>query len=366
MNPFFPSVLVPLYVRRWGESGYIRVLRNPEKEPCAQDPSPLDGVCGKSGACKCNQTVTYCGTCGILADSSYPTGAKLQSSADAAPAEFPPRDASTNYATGYVWSDSPAKAQAPVLSEAPNFAAALASTPSSIDVVSPVKDQGQCGACWAFSTAENVESAFALATNTPVQKLSVEQILVCCGDDISTCSGCMGGDPIVAYGYLQNRSAGLDSEAAYPYDPHTDPFDPPKCKADVSKPVAKVTGWSYAVPRCEGGECAEEWRTGGGAEEQLAAVVATQGPVSICIDAEKSLKNYKGGVLDPDDCSTAVKSLNHCVHLVGFDTSGDEPYWLVKNSWGEKFGEDGYFRLAYGKNACGITDEATVVHVAKP
>ena len=85
----------------------------------------------------------------------------------------------------------------------------------------------------------------------------------------------------------------------------------------------------------------------------------------MCIDAEDSLKKYKGGVLDPSDCKSSVQSLNHCVHLVGFDTSGSEPYWIVKNSWGEKFGEDGYFRLVYGKNACGITNEATVVHVDK-
>ena len=176
----------------------------------------------------------------------------------------------------------------------------------------------------------------------------------------------MGGDTIVAYEYLQNRSKGLDSAAAYPYDPQTDPFDPPKCKADASEPVAKVTGWSYAVRRCEGGECAESWRSGGDAEAQLAAVVANTGPVSICIDAAPSLKKYTGGILDPTDCKSTVESLNHCVHLVGFDTSGDQPYWIVKNSWGVKFGEDGYFRLAYGKNACGITDEATVVHVAKP
>lgn len=219
---------------------------------------------------------------------------------------------------------------------------------------------------WAFSTVENVESAFAIATGTPVQKLSVEQVLVCCGDDIQTCSGCMGGDPIVAYDYLRNRSHGLDSDAAYPYDPHTDPFDPPKCKANSSAPVVEVTGWSYAVRRCEGGDCAESWRTSGDAEEQLAAVVASNGPVSVCIDAEASLKKYNGGILDPSDCKTSVKSLNHCVLVVGFDRSGSQPYWIVRNSWGENYGESGYFRLAYGKNACGITDEATVVHVARP
>jgi cathepsin L len=61
----------------WGEKGYIRLKRNPGNEPCAIDKTPLDGVCGKSGDCKCAKTVKYCGTCGVLSDSSYPTGAKL-------------------------------------------------------------------------------------------------------------------------------------------------------------------------------------------------------------------------------------------------------------------------------------------------
>ena len=131
-----PRLLVSF---RWGESGYIRILRTPGNEPCATDPTPLDGVCGK-GACKCNATVKYCGTCGILADSSYPIGAKLLS----APLE---------YATGYVWKNSTAKIHAPILAEAAGFEDIVAATPASFDwrkkgnVVSPVKDQGQCGAC---------------------------------------------------------------------------------------------------------------------------------------------------------------------------------------------------------------------------
>eukprot|EP00938_MAST-03A_sp_MAST-3A-sp1_P000113 g113.t1 len=61
----------------WGEKGYIRVLRTPGNEPCDYDTSPLDGNCGESGSCKCPDKVQYCGTCGILSESSYPTGASL-------------------------------------------------------------------------------------------------------------------------------------------------------------------------------------------------------------------------------------------------------------------------------------------------
>ena len=61
----------------WGEEGYIRILRSPGNEPCAMDKTPLDGVCGKSGDCKCPAEVKYCGTCAILSDSTYPTGGRL-------------------------------------------------------------------------------------------------------------------------------------------------------------------------------------------------------------------------------------------------------------------------------------------------
>ena len=94
----------------------------------------------------------------------------------------------------------------------------------------------------------------------------------------------MGGDPIAAFRYIKDNSTGLDSEADYPYDQHTNPFRPPQCKAPSNTPVAKVTSWAYAVPRCPGGSCSSLER--GDTEIALMAAVTQYGPVSVCIDAE--------------------------------------------------------------------------------
>ena len=263
------------------------------------------------------------------------------------------------YSMGYIWQNTTLKANTPVAS----FDLSSDAIPQSLDwrtkgVVTPVKTQGHCGSCWAFSAVETIESALAITTGEAPVSLSVEQILVCCKTVVhSQCSSCMGGDPIAAYRYIQENSTGLDATTDYPYNPATDPFDPPACKAASNKPVAKVTSWAYAVPRCAGeGSCAD----GAKKETALMAAVAQNGPVSICIDAEHSFINYKSGIYN-GPCSTKVVRQNHCVSIVGYDAQ--EKYWLVRNTWGKSWGEDGYIRMAMGSNLCGITNEATIVNV---
>lgn len=168
----------------------------------------------------------------------------------------------------------------------------------------------------------------------------------------------MGGDPAAAYRYIQTNSTGLDSEADYPYDQHTNPFDPPQCKVASNRPVAKVNSWSYAVPYCPGPYSCSP----GDKEQALVAAVAKYGPVSICIDAEKSFINYKSGVYN-GPCSSEPIKQNHCVSVVGY--SLEDKYWLVRNTWGTSWGEDGYIRMAMGSNLCGITNEATIANVTK-
>merc|ERR1711871_797833 len=266
------------------------------------------------------------------------------------------------YSMGYIWRNSTEKANAPVAT----IDLSLSEVPTSLDwrkkgIVTPVNTQGHCGSCWAFSAVETVESALALATGEPPVPLSVEQILVCCQTEHhSQCSSCMGGDPIAAYRYIQKDSSGLDSDADYPYDQHTNPFDPPKCNANASKPIAKVTSWGYAVPRCPGGSCSPDET--GDKETALMAAVAQYGPVSICIDAEHSFINYKSGIYN-GPCSSDVIKQNHCISIVGYDAT--EKYWLVRNSWGTSWGENGYIRMAMGSNLCGITNEATIANVSR-
>jgi len=116
---------------------------------------------------------------------------------------------------------------------------------------------------------------------------------------------------------------------------------------------AKLTSYSYATPACTGGKCT------GQDEDTLAANLAAKGPVSICVNAA-SWNLYSGGIYSAK-CSGAWRKLDHCVQLVGYDKSGATPYWIVRNSWSEDWGENGYIYLEMGKNQCGVADEATLV-----
>jgi hypothetical protein len=201
--------------------------------------------------------------------------------------------------------------------------------------VSPVKNQEQCGSCWAFSVTEEVESQWFLAGH-PLPDLAPQQIVDC--DTVD--QGCNGGDPPTAYAYLIT-AGGLESESAYPYT-----AEDGTCQADKSKFVTTLTGWKYA---CKGNN-----------ETEMVNNVAQYGPLSICVDAA-SWQNYQGGIIT-SDCGN---SLDHCVELVGYATdSSNTQYWIVRNSWGTDWGESGYLRVERNKNLCGISDEVTIAIIS--
>jgi cathepsin F len=212
--------------------------------------------------------------------------------------------------------------------------------------VTPVKDQGQCGSCWAFSATQAVESAWFLAGHTlPI--LAPQQTTSC--DKVD--QGCNGGDTISAYKYIE--SVGLETEAAYPYVSGTT-GQTGKCKFNSSSVVATMTNFTYATPPCMD-SCTKQ------NEETLANNIASTGPASICVNAGNNWQVYTGGVIK-SGCPGAYTDLDHCVHLVGWNTnSAGVKYWIVKNSWASSWGEKGYIYLAFGKNMCGIADEATFV-----
>jgi C1A family cysteine protease len=213
--------------------------------------------------------------------------------------------------------------------------------------VTPVKDQGSCGSCWAFSATEEIESALFMSTGKLIE-LSTQQIVACDTTD----QGCNGGDPTTAYKYVE-KAGGLDTAKDYP-DTSSEGGVTGKCKWD-KKESAEVKSFSFAVPACDSGACNHQ------DEDTLAKVLASKGPISICVNAGgEGWQLYQQGIYSRK-CSPAASQLDHCVQLVGYNSAATKPYWIVRNSWAEDWGIDGYMHLEMGKNLCGVADEATLV-----
>jgi len=216
--------------------------------------------------------------------------------------------------------------------------ALLLGIPDSVDwrdknLVTPIKNQEQCGSCWAFSAVGSMEGQHALKTGNLVS-LSESQIVDC--DTNSTDKGCMGGEMDGAFKYVISHG-GLESEKDYPYVAKDDP-----CTFDKSKVAAKFSGFKDVT----------------GGEAGLKEAVATVGPISVGIDASSPLfQFYKKGVYHGLFCSST--NLDHGVLVVGYGTTDDgKDYWLVKNSWGEVWGNKGYVKMARNQNNnCGIATE---------
>jgi C1A family cysteine protease len=210
--------------------------------------------------------------------------------------------------------------------------------------VTPVKDQGRCGSCWAFSTTGSVEGAYQIASGT-LTSLSEEDLVSC---DHNGDMGCGGGLMDHAFQWIETN--GICTESDYPYAAGTG--HAPACSKTCA-PAVTVTSFTD-VPK--------------GDETALLSAVA-KGPVSIAIEADKSaFQLYKSGVLDNAACGT---KLDHGVLVVGYGTDSalGKDYWKVKNSWGATWGEEGYIRMVRDKNQCGISDSAsypTGVHAASP
>lgn len=193
--------------------------------------------------------------------------------------------------------------------------------------VTPVKNQGQCGSCWAFSTTGSTEGAWQIATSNPIS-LSEQQLVDCDKTD----DGCNGGSMENGFEFFESNP--VCTEESYSYQGTDGTCKQSSCTTGI--PQGGVTGYKNVD-----------------GEDDLGSAVEQQ-PVSVAIEADQSsFQLYSGGVMT-DSCGT---QLDHGVLAVGYGTDGGKSYWKVKNSWGASWGENGYIRMIRGQNQCGIGND---------
>ena len=225
----------------------------------------------------------------------------------------------------------------------PDYSAPL---PTAVDwrdhgLVTPVKDQGACGSCWAFSAVASMEGQHAKVANQLVS-LSERQ-LVDCSLIVFGNLGCFGGQMDNAFKYVIANN-GSDTEKSYPYTPKL--FQACQKNGTIGATISSFKDITS------------------GDEKALMAAVASIGPISVAIDAgQASFKAYKNGVYYEPKCSNST--LDHGVTVVGYGTENGTDYWLVKNSWNASWGDEGYIKMARNKeNNCGIATKASFPVVA--
>lgn len=211
----------------------------------------------------------------------------------------------------------------------------------------PIKDQGQCGSCWAFSTTEQVESMAikeGITDDDGSDYVLAPQELVSC--DHNGDMGCQGGLPLNAMKWLETKP--LEQESDYPYFSGITGTSG-RCKLKKSKGVMEVTSF-------------KQISSGASTEETLHEYLLTEGPASVGVDANNQWQTYIGGVMHASQC---MGRMDHAVQAVGINTDAAVPYIKVRNSWAASWGENGYIRLKAGTNTCGIANMAVTADVKK-
>ena len=211
--------------------------------------------------------------------------------------------------------------------------------------VAAVKDQGSCGSCWAFATTANLEGLYF--KNKGVMITMSEQMLVDCDTYDSACNG-----GLMEYSFTWIKdNGGIMKDTDYPYKGYKS-----TCNSNPSKYVnMKVTGYTKL------GSSSSTWSPVD--EGEIKEFLYETGPLAIALNADP-LQTYTGGILDKSSSQCPTSGINHAVTMVGYGNENGKDYWIVKNSWGINWGENGYFRIKRGSGTCGVNCYITTAKVS--
>lgn len=193
----------------------------------------------------------------------------------------------------------------------------------------PIKNQGHCGSCWAFSATEQIESML-IVQHQQTKELAPQELVDCKGDR-SQRNGCAGGFPIEAFKTIE-ALGGICAESDYSYEGKNG-----RCRYKADSAAVKVNSYKTVS-----------------SEPAMKQYLGSTAPLSICHQTG-GWQSYKGGILT--SCSSGG---GHCTQVVGYGSENGQDYWKVRNSWASGWGEAGYIRMAYGKQICGIKAGYTV------
>jgi cathepsin L len=231
------------------------------------------------------------------------------------------------------------------LASAPEDISLLAHLPRSVDwrdhnVVTAVKDQGKCGSCWTFATAELIESSVALATGE-LHDLSPQQIVSCAPnpDGCGGTGGCEGGTVQVAIDHITSV-AGLASQWTYPYMQEVYYNSYTGSNGDCMEGLTIQNG-QHSVEVAPAVVQLDGWAALGTNSYTDLMVALAQGPVAVSVDAD--FGSYEEGIYD--GCDASAPLIDHAVVAVGYGEEDGVKYWIIRNSWSASWGEDGYIRL---------------------